>query len=194
MLLVHSQPATEMIPSRDTFDARALSFVDNLYGAARHLARNPADAEDLVQDTYVKAFRFADRFHSGTDLKAWLFTILYNTHRNVRRQASRDRVSLDSNVVEQAAAPSDPRATPEHRLMRMDDAREVRAALASLPDRFREAIWLRDVEELSYLEIAQALSIPVGTVMSRISRGRRLLFERLTDGAVSRPGSDRQAG
>ena len=167
----------------DTVAARALEFLEPLYAAALRLTRNPADAEDLVQDTFVKALRFSDRFAEGTNLKAWLYTILLNTWRNRRRDAARDTVEVDSPRVEAAAAESDGQAafeTPEQILMRADVRGELQTALDALPEVFREAVWLRDVEEFTYAEIAGMLGIPIGTVMSRISRGRRLLFERLS--------------
>lgn len=167
-----------------SFDAQVLSFAKSLHSTARHLTRNAADAEDLVQDTFVKALRFSDRFRSGTNLAAWLRTILVNTHRNTCRRAARDPVHVDSSMVTRTAVPSDPKDGPEQRLMSAVRAADLRAALDSLPTPFRQAVWLRDVEECSYAEIAQIEALPVGTVMSRISRGRRLLYVRLTDGAV----------
>jgi RNA polymerase sigma-70 factor (ECF subfamily) len=133
-----------------------------------------------VQDTYVKAFRFADQFEQGTNLKAWLFTILRNTHHNRRRDNLRDAVEVDSNRVEFAAALPDQAVTPEQILIRASIDADLQAAFDSLPEAFREAVWLRDVEEFSYAEISKMLEVPLGTVMSRISRGRRLLYERLT--------------
>ena len=164
---------------RATFEAEALGHLDALYRAALHLTRSPADAEDLVQDTFVKAFRFAVQFERGTNLKAWLFTILHNTYRNQRRAARRSTVDVDSERVENSSAPADQWETPEQILMRGTVDADVQGALDSLPDPFRQAVWLRDVEEFSYLEMAQLLDVPLGTVMSRISRGRRLLYERL---------------
>jgi RNA polymerase sigma-70 factor (ECF subfamily) len=169
----------------EAFAAEALAYLEPLYATALRLTRNRADAEDLVQDTYVKAFRFADRFERGTNLKAWLYTILHNTWRNRRRDASRDTVEVDSERVEAAAATAGGAAafdTPERILMRDTLDADLQAALDALPDAFREAVWLRDVEEFSYAEIASMLEVPIGTVMSRISRGRRLLFERLSPG------------
>jgi len=171
----------------DVFEAEALALVDSLYRTALRLTRNPADAEDLVQDTYLKAFRAADRFEPGTNLRAWLFTILHNTARNRARDRARDNVVVDSEAAEDAAdlvgGPARPSAggedTPESQLLRDTLTPELQTALDALPDAFRQAVWLRDVEEFSYAEIAQMLSIPAGTVMSRISRGRRLLFEQL---------------
>ena len=167
----------------DAFAAEVLGYLEPLYGTALRLTRNRADAEDLVQDTFVKALRFTDRFERGTNLKAWLYTILHNTWRNRRRDASRDTVEVDSERVEQAGTrPDGPIAfdTPERILMRATLDADLQAALDELPDVFREAVWLRDVEEFSYAEMAEMLGIPIGTVMSRISRGRRLLFERLS--------------
>jgi RNA polymerase sigma-70 factor (ECF subfamily) len=169
------------------FEAEALALVDSLYRTALRLTRNPADAEDLVQDTYLKAFRAADRFEPGTNLRAWLFTILHNTARNRARDRARDHVIVDSEAAENAAdlvgGPARPSAggeeTPESQLLRHTLTPELQTALDALPDAFRQAVWLRDVEEFSYAEIAEMLSIPAGTVMSRISRGRRLLFEQL---------------
>src|SRR6188768_3480779 len=161
------------------FDVEALSHVDSLYRTARRLTRTPADAEDLVQETYLKAFRAAAQFEPGTNLRAWLFTILHNTARNRARDRARDAVSVDSETVDQAAdGPSyggaAPAPTPESLLVREALTPDVQAAIDELPAAFREAVWLRDVEEFSYAEIADMLSIPAGTVMSRISRGRRM--------------------
>jgi RNA polymerase sigma-70 factor (ECF subfamily) len=164
------------------FETEALAALDSLYRTALRLTRVPADAEDLVQETYLKAFRAAGSFRPGTNLRAWLFTILHNTARNRLRDRARDAVSVDSEIVERAAeqpARGGPPETPETLLLRDTLAPELQAAIDLLPDQFRQAVWLRDVEEFSYAEIAQMLSIPVGTVMSRISRGRRLLFEQL---------------
>ena len=169
--------------TRDPVAAGALEYLEPLYATALRLTRNRADAEDLVQDTVVKALRFADRFTPGTNLKAWLYTILLNTWRNRRRDAARDAVTIDSPRVEEAASSDDSPAahdTPEQNLLRATVRDDLQAALDSLPDIFREVVWLRDVEEFTYAEIAGIVGIPIGTVMSRISRGRRLLFERLS--------------
>jgi|SRR5262245_28245721 len=169
-------------PVSPAFETEALAALDSLYRTALRLTRSPADAEDLVQETYLKAFRAAASFTPGTNLRAWLFTILHNTARNRARDRARDTVSVDSEVVERAAdVPVRGRGpeTPESLLLRDMLTPELQAAIDALPDAFRQAVWLRDVEEFSYAEIARMLSIPVGTVMSRISRGRHLLFERL---------------
>lgn len=172
-------------PESDPFAAGALALLDALYGTALQLTRDADRAQDLVQDTYLKAFRARARFTEGTNLKAWLFTILHNTWRNRQRDRARTRIDFDSEAVEAAAETvSDVRASavesPEALLLRAGLDGELRAALDRLPAAFREAVWLRDVEELSYQEIAQVLEIPVGTVMSRISRGRRQLVQQLT--------------
>ena len=169
-------------PRSDEFSASILALLQPLYGTALRLTRNRADAEDLVQDSVVKALRFEARFTPGTNLKAWLYTILHNTWRNRRRDAARDTVDVDSEAVEEAASlPGGPVAleTPERILLRETLDADLQMALDELPDAFREAVWLRDVEEFTYAEIAAMLDIPIGTVMSRISRGRRALFERL---------------
>lgn len=165
--------------SDDAFAKEALSHIDSLYGTAVRLTRRGADAEDLVQDTYLKAFRSAAQFQRGTNLKAWLFTILHNTFRNMRRHEGRNPVDVDSEVVERAAGSSANEHSPEQLLTRASLDVDLQAALDALPDAFRQAVWLRDVEELPYADIAKVLNVPIGTVMSRISRGRRALYERL---------------
>ena len=171
-------------PAPDTFAADVLEHLHALFGTALRLTRNRADAEDLVQDTVVKALRFSSRFTRGTNLKAWLFTILHNTWRNRLRDAARESVEVDSTRVEEAAAlPVGPEGseTPEQILLRATLDDDIQAALDGMPEAFREAVWLRDVDEFSYAEIAEMLGVPIGTVMSRISRGRRQLFERLQE-------------
>jgi len=178
------------------FEAEALSSLDSLYRTALRLTRVPADAEDLVQDTYLKAFRARERFQPGTNLRAWLFTILHNTALNRFRDRSRHPLDYDSEKVDRAAiAPlafREGRAaeTPETLMLADTLDPDLQQAIDALPEAFRQAVWLRDVEEFSYAEIARMLAIPVGTVMSRISRGRRLLFEQLT-AARSGAASDR---
>jgi RNA polymerase sigma-70 factor (ECF subfamily) len=165
-----------------SFEAEALTYLDGLYRAALRLTRVPADAEDLVQETYLRAFRAADTFEPETNLRAWLFTILHNTARNRARDRARAHVSVDSEAVDRAADTGPGAAeTPETLLLRDTLAPELQAAIDDLPETFRQAVWLRDVEEFSYAEIAAMLEIPLGTVMSRISRGRRMLFERLKE-------------
>jgi RNA polymerase sigma-70 factor (ECF subfamily) len=175
------------------FERDALALVDSLYRTALRLTSNRADAEDLVQDTYLKAFRAAARFEPGTNLRAWLFTILHNTAKNRFRDRARDTVAADSELVDRAAdAPhagsSSPGGdTPETLLIRDTLTPALQSAVDALPEVFRQAIWLRDVEEFSYAEIAEMLEVPIGTVMSRISRGRRLLFDRLKPERIAEP-------
>jgi RNA polymerase sigma-70 factor, ECF subfamily len=165
--------------------AASAGFKDDLLGAipslrafAVSLAQNADKADDLVQETLVKAWDKQTSFQPGTNLKAWLFTILHNTFRNDRRSASRQPVDVDSEVVE-----SLPLATsdddPERRLIRSTLDADLQLALEALPEAYREAVWLRDVEDCSYQDIARILAVPVGTVMSRISRGRKQLYEHL---------------
>jgi RNA polymerase sigma-70 factor, ECF subfamily len=179
-------------PTRDgeagpgsAFERDALACLDSLYGAGLRLTANPADAEDLVQDTYLKAFRAVDRFEPGTNIKAWLFTILHNTFLNRRRRAVKEPIAVESEDIERLAAelPGDP-VTPEQLLLRETLDADLQAALDGLPQAFRQAVWLRDVEEFTYAEIAAMLGVPIGTVMSRISRGRRLLYEQLAAAKV----------
>src|SRR5712664_4932428 len=152
------------MPSREgldavsaSFEAEAVASLDTLYRTALRLTRVPADAEDLMQETYLKAFRAADQFEPGTNLRAWLFTILHNTARNRVRDRARDTVAIDSEIVDRAAdapPPAGARAgaaeTPETLLLRETLAPELQAAIDELPDVFRQAVWLRDVEEFSY--------------------------------------------
>ncbi|MDP1569930.1 MAG: sigma-70 family RNA polymerase sigma factor [Vicinamibacterales bacterium] len=171
-------------PPADGFAGDALEHLDSLYGTALRLARDADAAQDLVQETFLKAFRAEARFAAGTNLKAWLFTILHNTWRNRRRDRARSRVDFDSEAVDLAAegAGTAPpmAASPEEALLVGVMDEDLRAALEALPEAFREAVWMRDVEELSYQEIAEALAVPIGTVMSRISRGRKQLYASLT--------------
>ena len=183
MIFGRSQPASSHGDS-DEFAAAALEFLDGLYRSAVRLTRNTDDAQDLVQETYLKAIRARERFRDGTNLKAWLYTILNNTWRNRLRDESRARVDYDSQAVEQAAdgakglsAPTV--ESPETLLLRGTLDADLKTALERLPEPFREAVWLRDVEELTYQEIAGVLDVPIGTVMSRISRGRKQLYDAL---------------
>jgi RNA polymerase sigma-70 factor (ECF subfamily) len=194
MVFRRRTPATRDGPdSRDQFAADALSFVDSLFGTALRLTRRAPDAEDLVQETYLKAFRARDQFAPGTNLKAWLYTILHNTFRNMRRHDGRNPIDVDSETVEQAVDRIAAESTPEQLLSRATLDADLQEALDTLPPAFRQAVWLRDVEEFTYAEMAQMLDIPIGTVMSRISRGRRLLYDHLarTRGTVATKAASR---
>lgn len=164
-----------------------------LHAVALRLTRNAADAEDLTQNTLVKALRFHEKFREGTYIKAWLLTILRNTFINEYRKRTRTPMSVELTGAEAAETPIVPPA-PEGRLHNMlellDD--EVRAAVEELPDDFRNAVIMADLEEKSYKEIAEFMGCPIGTVMSRLYRGRKILRERLADyaqsaGLASRP-------
>ena len=179
---------------REAFSREALTYIHRLYGMALRLTRNGADAEDLVQETYLKAFRFAARFEEGTNMRAWLFTIMTNTFRNRRRDAGRDPVAVDSEAVEEAMAQPDGQNSPEQRLLDSALDADVQAALDRLPEAFRQAVWLRDVEDFTYQEIAEMVEVPIGTVMSRISRGRRLLHAFLRDRSRGASDQPRDAG
>jgi len=169
----------------DDFSAAALDFLDSLYGAALRLTRNADRAQDLVQDTYLKAIRARARFVPGSNLKAWLYPSLHNTWRNRVRDRARARVDFDSEAVEEAAEGASlglagPVDSPETLLLRATIDPDLQAALDALPERFREVVWLRDVDELTYQEIADVVDAPIGTVMSRLSRGRKQLYGRLS--------------
>ena len=174
----HSQPPVTAIEPA-AFEQDALALVDRLYAAALRLTRNEADAQDLVQDTYLKAFRSSGQFEAGTNLRGWLFTILHNTFLNQRRDRGRSPIDADSEVVEQAPDTRSAGANPEELLLRETMDADLQAALDSLPPAYREAVWLRDVEQFSYEEIAGIVGVPMGTVMSRISRGRKALYDDL---------------
>ena len=178
------KPSSARGPDEEGFTEATLEFLDSLYGAALRLTRNADRAQDLVQDTYLKAIRARQQFAEGTNLKAWLYTILHNTWRNRQRDGARSRIEFDSEVVERTtdAGRHDPGRgeTPESLLLRDTLNADLQAALDALPDLFREVVWLRDVDELTYQEIADVLDIPIGTVMSRLSRGRKQLYLALT--------------
>ena len=175
--------------SSETFETEALSFLDALYRTALRMTRSEADAEDLVQETYIKAFRFREQFTPGTNLKAWLFRILTNTFINSyrRRQAQPEMTELDDvSEFDLYRKMSDARATssgdPESEFLERIVDTEVKDALGELPEKFRTVVLL-DVEGFSYKEIAEMLEIPIGTVMSRLHRGRKFLQKRLYDHA-----------
>jgi RNA polymerase sigma-70 factor (ECF subfamily) len=185
------RPSADQGPGDDAFGAAVLEFLDPLYGAALRLTRNADRAQDLVQDTCLKALRARAQFAAGTNLKAWLFTILHNTWRNRQRDGARSRVEYDSESVERSAetmstaAGRPPIETPESLLLRETLDADLQAALDGLGEAYREVVWLRDVEELTYQEIAGALDIPIGTVMSRLSRGRQQLYDALVQRTAS---------
>jgi len=178
--------------ARQEFEKVALPQLDALYGAALRLTRNPAEAEDLVQDTYVRAYRFWHTFKTGTSIKAWMFTILRNTfinryHKTNRRRAVRSDLEGQLNALgsEAAVGRSAPPPVGAEAMIGMRVTRErIDAALESVPEDYRTAVMLADLEGLAYKEIAEIMDCPIGTVMSRIYRGRRLLAKLLRDHAV----------
>jgi RNA polymerase sigma-70 factor (ECF subfamily) len=177
-------------PGRDAFERDALAHLDALYATALRLTRSPADADDLVQDTFMKAHRFREHFEAGTNLKAWLFKILTNTFINKYRRATRERDVLEDagqgpvgeGVMSHAAmrALVDPQGVALEPLV----AAEIERALDQLPDDYRTIVLLADVEELSYKEIADVVGCPIGTVMSRLHRARKQLQKHLYEHAV----------
>ena len=166
------------VPDRGAFHTELLAHFGSVYRTALRLTKNTADAEDLAQTTYARALGASGRFQWGTNLKAWLFTILRNVDRNRKRDRARAIVVIDGKAVDQCAGAS-ASETPEARLLRDARSRDLRAAIESLPRALGHTVWLRDVEDLSYAEIAQRLDVPIGTVMSRLSRARDLLYRRL---------------
>jgi RNA polymerase sigma-70 factor (ECF subfamily) len=162
------------------FDAETLDHLGTLKTISRRLVPDRSDADDLVQEAYLHAFRASHRFKPGTNLGAWLRTILTNLVKNHRRDRGRSRVQTnDVEVARLADVRGSAHPSPEQLLLNAAIGERLQHALESMPKALRDAVWLRDVEELTYAEMAQRLRIPVGTVMSRISRGRRLLHERL---------------
>lgn len=175
-----------------TFEAEALSYMDQLYAAALRMTRNGADAEDLVQETFAKAFAAQDKFTPGTNLKAWLYRIQTNAFINTYRKKQRQPKRSDADTIEdwQLSAAAEHTSTglasaEDKALDQMGDG-DIKQALADLPDDFRMAVYLSDVEGFAYKEIAEIMDTPVGTVMSRLHRGRKLLRENLREYGAER--------
>jgi RNA polymerase sigma-70 factor (ECF subfamily) len=160
------------------FEELAMPLLNSAYNLARWLARNDHDAEDLVQETYLKAFRNFPSFQSGTNFRAWMYRILRNTYLSSRTGLSAgSTISLDSE--EEGAELAVENETPETALMKVLSSQLIASAIDDLPVHYRETLLLCDVEEISYREIAEILSIPMGTVMSRLARARRRIREFL---------------
>jgi RNA polymerase sigma-70 factor (ECF subfamily) len=174
------------------FERDALPFIDQLYSAAMRMTRNPADAEDLVQETFAKAYSSFHQFKEGTNLKAWLYRILTNTFINSYRKKQREpQPSMAEDVEDWQLARAEShtstglKSAEMEALERLADS-DVKDALAKLPDDFRLAVYLADVEGFPYKEIAEIMDTPIGTVMSRLHRGRRQLRGMLADYARER--------
>ncbi|MGZ0212011.1 MAG: sigma-70 family RNA polymerase sigma factor [Actinomycetales bacterium] len=182
---------------RRQFEEQALPFMDQLFGAAMRMTRNPTDAADLVQETFVKAFQAFGQFQQGTNLKAWLYRIQTNTFINIYRKNQRNpyQGTIDEledwqlGGAESVTQSVSTRSAEAEAIDHLPDS-AVKDALQSIPEDFRLAVYFADVEGFSYQEIADIMKTPVGTVMSRLHRGRRMLRELLSDYARDRtPGT-----
>jgi RNA polymerase sigma-70 factor (ECF subfamily) len=188
-LAAMSTPAPD---PRALFEEQAIPFLDQLYGAALRMTRNPSDAQDLVQETFVKAYAAFGQFEQGTNLKAWLYRILTNTFINTYRKKQRDPYQGSTSDLEdwqlgtaESATATSGRSAEAEAIDHLPDS-DVKEALQSIPEDFRLAVYLADVEGFSYQEIADIMKTPVGTVMSRLHRGRRQLRSLLADYAQER--------
>lgn len=176
------------------FEQEALQYTRQLYSAAMRMTRNPADAEDLVQETLLKAYRAYGTFEEGTNLKAWLYRILTNTYINKYRKESRRPTEVDLGAVEDlylyrrigSEESAEAARTTEDRVLDGLVESDIKRAVEELPENFRMAVLLADLEGFSYKEIAEILDIPIGTVMSRLHRGRKAMQSRLWEYARQR--------
>jgi len=176
---------------RKRFEAEALPHLDAVYAMATRLVHNPDDANDLLQETILRAWRFFDQFEPGTNCRAWLITILFNNFRNGYRRSSREQpasstADFDRRVEANSLAENPRQENPETTVGQRSMDREVEEAFNALPDEFRSALLLIDVQELSYQEASQVLEVPVGTIKSRVSRGRTMMRRALKSYAQQR--------
>ena len=177
-----------------TFEADAMQYAPQLYSAALRMTRNPADAEDVLQETFLKAYRAYHTFKAGTNLKAWLYRILTNTYINKYRKDQRRPSEVELGELEDfylykrlgESGGASATESAEEQVMESIVDSDVKAALEALPENFRLPVLLADVEGFAYKEIAAMLDIPIGTVMSRLHRGRKALQKRLWDFATER--------
>ena len=171
------------------FEAEAMPFLGQLYGTALRLTRNPADAEEVVQETFLRAYRAFDQFEAGTNLKAWLYKILTNTFISSYRKKQREPQTVSADANEDFSLYDrlvEANVSPEAELLDRIPDEEVKQALEGIPEQFRTAVLLADVEGFSYQEIADITGVAIGTVMSRLHRGRKALQRALWDYAKQR--------
>ena len=176
--------------NQSAFEALTLPFLDDMYGAALRLTRNERDAEDLVQETYLKAYRSFHQFKEGTNCRAWMFRILTNTFINLYRRRTKERDILDrqecgalhNSLV--CLESLDRYSNPERELVNWGLSDDVQRALEDVPEDFRETVILSDLRGLSYKEVTDQMGTPIGTVMSRLYRGRRILRDALESFAI----------
>jgi len=184
--VAETQPADLTADEKRRFQEDALPLLDSLYAGALRMTRNPADAEDLVQETMLRAYRAFDRFEAGTNLKAWLFRIMTNAYINTYRKKQREPKKVSSEEIEdfdlfQELKNHDPDINRSAESVVLDSIvdNDIIEALDDLPEQFRLAVLLSDLQDFSYAEMAEIMDVPLGTVMSRLHRGRKALQKRL---------------